>query len=277
MTTATTQIMEYVKNFMAIAIEEKWSPELIQQTWQEKNDEIKDIVEKSLPKKTKISSQKDPNKPKRGRAAYLFFCGKTREEVKADLGDVKPQQVMSELGNRWKELKESTQQKDKALIAKYTKMAEEDKMRAETEMATYVPPTDDELLANKPKRGRKPSPVKKSDKPKRARTNYIFFCTENRQDLKDEYPEKDGKSITKILSEMWYELKEDEDREDELQKYIDMSNNDKKRYEKEMETYVQSDDDEEEASKKKAKTTNKIDDDDEEEKPKKKSQRRKAK
>ena len=263
MATTTTQIMEYVKIFMATAIDEQWTPEKIQQTWQEKTEDIKNIVEEGLPKKIKkVSSPKDPMKPKRGRSAYIFFCGETREEVKKELGDVKPQQVMSQLGARWKELKESTQRKDKALIAKYTKMAEEDKKRAEEELSTYIPPTDEELLANKPKRGR-PSSTKKSDKPKRARSNYIFFCGENRQKLKDEYPDEDGKWITKMLSEMWLDLKEDEDREDELQIYIDMSNEDKKRYEREMETYQPSDD--EEPPKKKKVISPK-----EEEKPKKK-------
>ena len=131
MATTTTQIMEYVKIFMATAIDEQWTPEKIQQTWQEKTEDIKNIVEEGLPKKIKkVSSPKDPMKPKRGRSAYIFFCGETREEVKKELGDVKPQQVMRQLGARWKELKESTQRTDKALIAKYTKMAEEDKKRA---------------------------------------------------------------------------------------------------------------------------------------------------
>ena len=265
MTTTTTQnIMDYVKDFITQAAAEEWDPDIMLKAWEEKQQDINQIVDKGITEKTKKdSSPKDPNKPKRGRSAYIFFCSEARQGIKDELGDVKPQEVMSALGARWRELKESSKKSDKAKVTKYTQMAVDDKERATKEMDTYVPPSEEELLATKPKRGRKTS-TKNSNKPKRGRTAYIFFCGENRQDLKDEHPEKDGKSITKMLSEMWYELKEDEDREDELQKYVDMSNNDKIRYEKEMETYVPSDDDEEEEKAKKKvvkKSGNKVETD----------------
>ena len=241
MATTTTQIMEYVKIFMATAIDEKWTPEKIQQTWEEKTEDIKSIVEEGLPKKTKKeSSTKDPNKPKRGRSAYIFFCSEARQGVKEELGDVKPQEVMRALGARWRELKDSSNKTDKAKVEKYTKMAEEDKERASKELDEYVPPTEEELEAAKPKRGRKTS-KKKSDKPKRGRSAYIFFCSSVRPGVKNDNPDLDAKEITKLLSEMWSDLKEEDDSED-LQKYNKMAAADKERYTKEMETYVPSED-----------------------------------
>jgi hypothetical protein len=101
------------------------------------------------------------------------------------------------------------------------------------------------LLEAKPKRGRKTT-KKKSDKPTRGRTAYIYFCSENRTEVKEENEGVDGKGITKLLGELWAELKDNDDREDELRKYKDMAAEDKKRYETEMESYVPSEDDEDE-------------------------------
>ena len=160
--------MDLVKNLLIQAGEEEWDTDFTIQAFEDKKEEIKSMIEAGLPKKTKKdSSPKDPNKlGKRGRSAYIFFCSDAREGVKEELGDVKPQEVMRELGVRWRALKESSRKGDKTKVEKYNKMAEEDKERATREMEAYVPPTEEELVANKPKRGRKST--KKSDKPKRG-------------------------------------------------------------------------------------------------------------
>ena len=250
MASITTQnIMDLVKNLLIQAGEEEWDTDFTIQAFEDKKEEIKSMIEAGLSKKTKKdSSPKDPNKPKRGKSAYIFFCSDAREGVKEELGDVKPQEVIRELGVQWRALKESQKKSDKTKVAKYNKMAEEDKERAAREMETYVPPTEEELLANKPKRGRK-STKKKSDKPKRGKSAYLFFCGEMRQELKEEFPDADGKEITRMLGERWSELKDDKDREDELSKYEELAKEDKERYDKEMESYVPSEEDEEEKPK----------------------------
>jgi len=48
------------------------------EVWSMKENEkdIKALVDTNMPKKTKKeSSPKDPNKPKRGKSAYIFYCG----------------------------------------------------------------------------------------------------------------------------------------------------------------------------------------------------------
>ena len=249
--------MNYVKDFLNQAAEEDWDHDFMLEIWDMKEMEIKalvDTIDTKMPKKTKKeSSPKDPNKPKRGKSAYIFYCSDARPAVKEDLGDVKPQEVMRELGARWRTLKESTKRSDIKMVEKYNKMASDDKVRAAEEMETYVPPSDEELAAMvKPKRGRKSS-KKKSDKPTKGRSAYIFYTQAMREQVKDDNPTADHKEITKMLSEMWKDVKEEDG--DEHEKYKEMAAEDKLRYEKEMETYVPSDD--EEVEKKPKKSTKK--------------------
>ena len=245
----TKNIMDYVKDFIMKSDDEEWDTDTMLQEWEEKSKDVETIIEEGTTKTKKVSSPKDPNKPKRGKSAYIFFCGEERAEVKEEMDDAKPQEVMRELGVRWKTLKESSKKADKTKLTAYTKMAEDDKIRSAQEMEIYVPPSEEELLEAKPKRGRKTT-KKKSDKPTRGRTAYIYFCSENRAEVKEENEGVDGKGITKLLGGLWTELKDDDDREDDLQKYKDMAVEDKKRYEKEMESYVPSEDDEKPKTKK---------------------------
>jgi hypothetical protein len=75
---------------------------------------------------------------------------------------------------------------------------------------------------------------KKSDPnaPKGKKSAYIFFCSDNRDAAKTEIG-KEGKAtdVTKLLATWWNELKADEDRSDELEKYNKMAADDKIRYE----------------------------------------------
>ena len=48
--------------------------------------------------------------------------------------------------------------------------------------------------------------------PKKAKSAYMFFCTEERQKIKKEKSELKGKEITKELSVRWKLLKENKDK-----------------------------------------------------------------
>jgi hypothetical protein len=230
--------MDYVNNFLSQAASEEWDHDYIIQAWNENEKDIKALVDVIQPIKKepikKESSPKDPNKPKKGRSAYIYFCSEAREEIKADLGDVKPHEVMKELGVRWRTLKESSDETDKNNMAKFVKMSSDDKARASEEMETYVPPSEEELAAiDKPKRGRKTK--KKSGKPIKSRSAYIYFCGSVRESVKEENPDMIGSEITKILSELWKIAKEENG--EEFQTCKEMSDKDKIRYAEEMETY----------------------------------------
>jgi hypothetical protein len=181
---------------------------------------------------------KDPKKPKRGKSAYIFFCTKNREAAKKALGDgAKATEVTAHLGEMWRALKESKKASDKKALVALELEAAEDKARYNEEIKDYIAPSDDELLASKK------SSKKKSDKdpnaPKRNKTAYIYFCSDKRAEAKSELgDEAKATEVTALLGKMWKELKEDDDRSDELEKYNKLAADDKARYENENKDYV---------------------------------------
>tara|TARA_B100000674_G_C37879030_1_gene933385 strand:+ start:1044 stop:1472 length:429 start_codon:yes stop_codon:yes gene_type:complete len=73
---------------------------------------------------------------------------------------------------------------------------------------------------------------KDPNKPKKAKTSYMFFTNEKRKDVQDKYPELKMGDISKKLGELWKEISE-EDKE----KYRELSDHDRNRYEEELEQY----------------------------------------
>ena len=271
---------EYFAAFVAQLIENndhEWGDDeerTIMDAWndEENQKKLSEIIKTPKAKTSKTSEKKakDPNKPKRGKSAYLFFCEEERPKVKKSLGDgVKTTEVTKELGSRWKLLSASTKKADKKRVADFEAKAAEDKKRYEDEMSNYEPPSDEELeqmeaekKAKKTggKKGSGKSSGKKKDKdaPKRPKSAYLFFCQDNRPDVKESLGDDAKPSdVTARLGEMWNELKTDEDREEELAQYTQQAADDKKRYEDEMADYVPSDESEDEKAEKPKKTSNK--------------------
>jgi hypothetical protein len=100
--------------------------------------------------KKKKKKLKDENKPKKALSPYFLWGMDERPKIKADHPDMKATEVGVELGRRWAVFKT-----DERKMAKYTKAAEKEKERYQREMQSYVRPSDDELLARKPKKTRK--------------------------------------------------------------------------------------------------------------------------
>ena len=274
--------MDFVTNFLKDNQDEE-----ILECWdtEENKKEIEKII-KTIKTSTKSSTEKkvkDPNKPKRGKSSYLLFCADNREKVKEDLEqkgeDFKATDVTKELGKRWNILKESTKAVAIEKFKKYTTLAEEDKERYAKEMEDYVEPTEEELeeLEKGKKRGRKSSSTK-SDKPKRGKTAYNYFCQENRPLAKEELgDDASSKDVTSKLGEMWKKLKNDVEDDDEeaiekMERYNQLSAEDKERYAKEMEDYVPPEGEEKQSPKPKTKKTAKKED---EETPKKSTKKTK--
>ena len=274
-----------IAKFVAKFLSDNGSEELVDKWNSQENIEAFNIVEI---KSTKRSSDKikDPNKPKRGKSAYIFFCAKKREEAKANLGDgAKATEVTSELGRMWNALKASTKTTEKKLLASLEAEAAEDKARYNEAMEDYVAPSDEELAAIVPAKKARKTSDKDPNAPKRGKSAYIFFCAAMRPQVKEELGEEGKSSIMAELGKRWKELKEDDDRSDELAKYTKMASDDKARYEEEKENgkpaepvekqskkveveEVETDDEQEKpapAKKKRAKT------DDKKESPKKKT------
>lgn len=169
-----------------------------QEAWKHLNNQIQDQIQDQMPKKTKKTKKKsspkvkDPNAPKRGKSAYIFFCAENRSVVQKELGiNSKTVEVTKELGVRWNTLKQSTKAKDKQAVEKFEQEAKDDKERYDDEMKNYVRPNTSVLeeQADK-KKGKKAKKVPNA--PKRGN-----FCRENRADVKDDNPEMSAIEITK--------------------------------------------------------------------------------
>ncbi|PNS20782.1 hypothetical protein CAC42_2713 [Sphaceloma murrayae] len=74
--------------------------------------------------------KKDPNAPKRGLSAYMFFANEQRDKVREDNPGIKFGEVGKMLGDKWKQL--SDKQK-----APYEAKAAADKKRYEDQKAAY--------------------------------------------------------------------------------------------------------------------------------------------
>jgi len=81
-------------------------------------------------KETKVKRKKDPNAPKRGLSAYMFFANDNREKVRTDNPGITFGEVGKLLGEKWKELT------DKEKLP-YEAKAKTDKERYESEKARY--------------------------------------------------------------------------------------------------------------------------------------------
>ena len=228
-------IAKFVAKFVAKFLSDNGSDLVDKWNDQDNMEAFSSLVEKSF-KRSSDKKLKDPNAPKRGKSAYIFFCSKNREKAKERLGEgAKATEVTSELGKMWTELKASTKKADKAALAGFEAEATEDKARYDEEKKDYKPPSEEELASMAPtKKGRKTSD-KDSNSPKGRKSAYIYFCSAMRPQVKSELGEEGKSMIMSELGKRWKELKEDEDRADELAKYTQMAEDDKARFQEEKE------------------------------------------
>jgi len=99
-----------------------------------KTDQIDDMVKKFLCEPVKMKALKDPNKPKRAKSAYLFYCDDHRQKIldtmrkkkkKVNIADVSKQ-----LGAKWGGLSDAAK-------APYQAKAQADRERYQEEMEQY--------------------------------------------------------------------------------------------------------------------------------------------
>ncbi|KAF2799563.1 hypothetical protein K505DRAFT_230768 [Melanomma pulvis-pyrius CBS 109.77] len=81
--------------------------------------------------KAEGKKKKDPNAPKRGLSAYMFFANDQRDKVREDNPGIKFGEVGKQLGEKWKALNEKQRQP-------YEAKAAADKKRYEEEKAAYA-------------------------------------------------------------------------------------------------------------------------------------------
>jgi hypothetical protein len=173
----------------------------------------------------KKRKRKSKNSPKNASGPYIFFCKEERENIKKENPDMLSKDIMTELGKRWKLIKDTDE------VLKYQELAKEDKERYEEEMKNYIPSDDNEEPKQKKQRVKKDK-----NAPKNPTTMYQIFCKEKREELKKN---KDipAKEITKKLGEIWKTFKDDKKNQKIMEKWQTMIEKDKVRFEKEMEEY----------------------------------------
>lgn len=97
----------------------------------DKIDELKTML---LGEKMKMKFKKDPNKPKKPKSGFLFFCDEVRGKIIDDHrktnGKVVIGNVAKELGKLWKKLSNNNKNK-------YNTMKENDKQRYAQQMEDY--------------------------------------------------------------------------------------------------------------------------------------------
>jgi hypothetical protein len=150
--------------------------------------------------------------PKGPSNAYIYYTKAIRPSTKDANPELSSKELITLMAKMWKETAEDDR-------AEYEAQALIDKERYETEMAVFEA-AHPELARSSTKSVTSPG------KPTKA-TAYGMFCDANRQMVKDENPELEGKAVTKILAEKWAELKKDHAKEaDKYQVEADQANAD---------------------------------------------------
>lgn len=226
-----------LNNFINNFIRENCSEETLQ-VWNQQ-DNLSNFLNVIKNNNIKI---KDPNKPKRAKTMYLYFCDLKRSELKNYNNNISKNEMTQIIKNEWYKLKNSTNEDDIKLLDELKKMNERDKIRYQEDKLTYTKPTNEEIIENKIKRKKELKKMKRadSDKPKRNKSAYLYFCLDKRESVKSELGGDNIKQIdvTKELGRRWKQLSTDENRLEELNVYLNKAKNDKNRYIIEMKKYT---------------------------------------
>ena len=186
-----TSFVDQVNNYIKKFMESQDCDESLISAWlSEDNQEGFTLL---IPKKTLI---------KRSKTAYNLFCQKMRSQVKEENPDMKSTEITSELSRLWKEFKEDVDRKDE--LAEYEKFVVEEKQKLGISV--------------------------KSTGIKKPKSSYLHFCQRMRSQVKEDNPEMKATEITSELGRLWQELKEDDDRKEELAEYEQLALEEKEVY-----------------------------------------------
>ena len=198
--------MNIVYKLIFVDTNKPWNPAVISKTTTTKY---------IMPKKKKG----DPNKPKRGLTAFMFYSAERRPEIKIADPDLASGEVAKQIGVEWREFKDAKK-------VQYQKKSDKDKARYVKEMESYEPP-ESEFGKKKVKRKRDP------DAPKRSKSAYMFFVSERRSALVKLHPEWTFGEYGKAMGEEWRNVTASG-----RKKWDKMSAADKVRYDAEKKAYV---------------------------------------
>lgn len=139
-------------------------------------------------KKILKEKTKDPDKPKRGKSGFLFFCDENRPLIKDKHKDIKVKEVVSQLGILWRQFKEEGK------TEQYDLLSEKDRERYRLEMIVYK---------NKQKSGFTPK-IRKT--PRRKETPLELYMKSKKIKLKEKHPDLNDDTMEKLLKDRWKKL-----------------------------------------------------------------------
>lgn len=174
-------------------------------------------------------TSRDSNAPKRNLSAYLLYQNAMRDQFKSD----NPGMTFGQLSKYTSHMYKSLTAQEKA---EWDLRSQQDKVRFEDEMRTYVPPPGHDaqgnLLENRPtaKRAKKP---KDPNAPKRARGSFVFFTFVMRPKIMIEFPNVKFVEMGSLMGERWRALTPEE-----KSIYENQAKADKERFTKEMQEYT---------------------------------------
>jgi hypothetical protein len=174
-------------------------------------------------KKTRKSSPKDPNEPKKPPTAYIIFCRDARALAKKELGDdAKPVDITRRIGEMWTELKADSERVDE--LEEYKKQADKEKALYQIALEKYKAGEDVEVAQEQvTKKEEKPKKAKKEEKPKEVKpektkktklkkskiSGFTYFCDTERPDLVEENEEMGEDEVEAELLRRWKDMDEE--------------------------------------------------------------------
>jgi hypothetical protein len=199
--------LENLSQFVVDFIQNNKNPNASEAWYSKKNQEaLCKII-----KKNNITV-KDPNKPKRGKSGYLYFCAEYREKMKTENPDLTVKEIVSKLGILWKQMKIT---KDPE-VKRFEQMSIDDRNRYKSEMNTYVPIL--RKLNKKEKKTKKDIDIddlesNEIEKPKKSRKKeddgYNKYVRSKKNKTKKTHPELDSNGIIEYLKQKWSKFPQD--------------------------------------------------------------------
>jgi len=202
-------VSKYVTKFISEhGLDEKWNENDFKKLFREKKSKKLDGIKKN-------------------KSAYMFFCINERENLKTENLQLNNKEIVRELAERWKKLKDE----NPGDVSKYEALAAQDKTRYEQDKSNYVDKEDhDEDGGTKKKKKQSSSDIKKN------KSAYMFFCINERENIKTEKLTLSNKEIISEMAQRWAKLKVENP--DEVSKYEALAAQDKTRYESEKSSGV---------------------------------------
>ena len=215
--TKVKTLFEYFNEYVLLFLESNDIDESVIVSWNSDENQknlsttIKGQQKKEQNREKKKSEKKQKHKdaPKKAKSSYICFCNETRTSVKKDFPELDNKQIISKLGELWKEIS-----KDDKKLKKWNMLAEQDKKRYEDEYTKFIEENPDEVNV----------PKKKIEKPKSA---YVLFSNHNRDSVKKKNPSFSPKEVLQELAKLWNKLKEDGG--EELENYKQLASKEKER------------------------------------------------